>query len=43
MSDWMIVEKAGQDSKTGMEAIAAEYEATLAVIDKDKENFIFEL
>jgi hypothetical protein len=43
MSDWMIVEKAGQDSKTGMEAMAAEYEATLAVIDKDRENFIFEL
>ncbi|TFG99493.1 hypothetical protein E4H12_02560 [Candidatus Thorarchaeota archaeon] len=43
MSDWMIVEKASQDSKTGMEAIAAEYEATLAVIDKDKENFIFDL
>lgn len=43
MSDWMIVEKAGQDSKTGMEAIAAEYEATLEVIDKDRENFIFDL
>ena len=43
MSDWMIVEKAGQDSKTGMEAIAAEYESTLAVIDKDKENFIFDI
>lgn len=42
MSDWMIVEKAGQDSKTGMESIAAEYEATLTVIDKDKDNFIFE-
>jgi hypothetical protein len=43
MSDWMIVEKAGQDSLTGMEAIGAEYEKTLQIIDKDKENFIFEL
>jgi hypothetical protein len=43
MSDWMIVEKAGKDSKTGMEAIAVEYEATLAAIEKEKDNFIFEL
>jgi len=43
MTDWMIVEKAGSDSKTGMEAIGAEYERTLGVIDKDKENYIFEL
>ncbi|MFW9843927.1 MAG: hypothetical protein ACFFEV_05075 [Candidatus Thorarchaeota archaeon] len=43
MTDWMIVEKAGQDSKTGMEAMAAEYERTLGVIDKDIENYIFEL
>jgi len=43
MSDWMIVEKAGQDSRTGMEAIGAEYERTLSVIDKDRENFIFEI
>jgi len=43
MSDWMIVEKAGQDSRTGMEAIGAEYERTLSVIDKDKDNYIFEL
>ena len=43
MTDWMIVEKAGQDSKTGMEAIGAEYERTLGVIDKDKDNYIFEL
>ncbi len=43
MSDWMIVEKAGQDSKTGMEAIAAEYERTLNVIDKEREKFIFEI
>ena len=43
MSDWMIVEKAGQDSKTGMEAIAAEYEWTLGVIEKDQDKYIFEL
>ena len=42
MTDWMIVEKAGQDSKTGMEAIGAEYERTLGVIDNDKDNYIFE-
>ncbi len=42
MTDWMIVEKAGHDSKTGMEAIAAEYEATLEIAEKHKEKFIFE-
>lgn len=43
MTDWMIVEKAGQDSKTGMEAIGAEYERTLEVIDKAQGDYIFEL
>ncbi|MCK5390071.1 MAG: hypothetical protein KAJ36_06255, partial [Candidatus Thorarchaeota archaeon] len=43
MTDWMIVETAGQDSKTGMDAIGAEYERILEVIDKDKENYIFDL
>jgi len=43
MSDWMIVEKAGPYSKTGMEAIGAEYERTLGAIEKDKDNYIFEL
>ena len=43
MTDWMIVEKAGQDSKTGMEAISAEYERILEVIDKNQANYIFEL
>jgi hypothetical protein len=38
----MIVEKAGQDSKTGIEAIKAEYEQTLSVINNDSENFIFD-
>ena len=43
MCDWMIVEKAGQDSKTGMDAIGAEYERTLEVIDKAQDDYIFEL
>jgi hypothetical protein len=43
MANWMIVEKAGMDSKTGMEAILDEYENTLAIIEKNKEKFIFQL
>jgi hypothetical protein len=43
MTDWMIVEKAGADSKTGMEAIADEYEKALEIIEENKEKFIFEL
>lgn len=43
MTDWMIVEKANQDSKTGMDAIGAEYERILEVIQKDKDKYIFEL
>jgi len=43
MTDWMIVEKAGMDSKMGMEAIAAEYEDTLEAIERNKEKIIFEL
>ncbi len=43
MSDWMIVEKAGMDTKTGMEAIGEEFERTLSIIEKEKESFIFEL
>jgi hypothetical protein len=43
MTDWMIVEKAGQDTNTGMEAIGAEYERTLKVIADNKDNYIFEL
>jgi len=43
MSDWMIVEKAGSDSKTGMDAIGSEYERTLEVIQKEQEKFVFEL
>lgn len=43
MTDWMIVEKAGSDSKTGMEAIADEYQNTLEIIEKHKEKIIFDL
>jgi len=43
MTDWMIVEKAGVDSRTGMEAIAAEYENTLGLVEQNKEKFIFDL
>ena len=43
MSDWMIVEKAGTDSKTGMEAIGDEFERTLSAIENESESFIFEL
>jgi hypothetical protein len=43
MTDWMIVEKAGMDSKTGMDAIAEEYKKTLDIIEKHKEKFIFDL
>jgi hypothetical protein len=43
MANWMIVEKAGMDSKTGLEAILDEYKNTLAIIEKNKEKFIFEL
>jgi hypothetical protein len=43
MSDWMIVEKAGTDSKTGIEAIGEEFERTLSIIERESESFIFEL
>lgn len=43
MTDWTIVEKAGFDSKTGMEAIGAEYTKTLGVIERNREKFIFDL
>lgn len=43
MSDWMIVEKAGMDTKTGIEAIGAEYERTLEMVEKEKEHYVFEL
>ncbi len=43
MSDWMIVEKAGMDTKTGIEAIGDEYERTLSMVEKEMEHYIFEL
>ena len=43
MSDWMIVEKAGMDTKTGMEAIGEEFERTLSIIENERESFIYEL
>ena len=43
MMNWMIVEKAGTDSRSGMDAIANEYERTLDIIQNDQEKFIFEL
>ena len=43
MSDWMIVEKAGVDSKSGIEAIGEEFERTLSIVEKERESFIFEL
>ncbi|MHA2601597.1 MAG: hypothetical protein AM324_005630 [Candidatus Thorarchaeota archaeon SMTZ1-83] len=43
MSDWRIVEKAGIETKTGIEAIRDEYEATLAIVEENTDAFIFEL
>jgi hypothetical protein len=42
MSDWRIVEKAGIDSKTGIEAIRDEYDATLLQVKENEQAFIFE-
>ncbi|MFW9793598.1 MAG: hypothetical protein ACFFEE_04815 [Candidatus Thorarchaeota archaeon] len=43
MSDWMIVEKAGMNTKTGIEAIVDEYERTLGMVENEKEHYIFDL
>jgi hypothetical protein len=43
MSDWMIVEKAGVDSKTGMDAIGDEFDRTLSIIERESKSYIFEL
>ncbi|MFW9786888.1 MAG: hypothetical protein ACFFE2_06320 [Candidatus Thorarchaeota archaeon] len=43
MSDWMIVEKAGVDSKTGIEAIGEEFERTLSIVEKERESYIYDL
>jgi hypothetical protein len=42
MSDWMIVEKAGIDTKTGIEAMRDEYDATLMQVKENEQAFIFE-
>ena len=42
MSDWRIVEKAVIDSKTGIEAIRDEYDATLLQVKENEQAFIFE-
>ncbi len=42
MSDWMIVEKAGVGG-TGIEGFREEYEATIGLVRKSVESFIFEL
>ncbi|MFW9974684.1 MAG: hypothetical protein ACFFDQ_05445 [Candidatus Thorarchaeota archaeon] len=43
MSDWMIVEKAGMDSKTGIEALGEEFERALSIIESQSDSFIFDL
>ncbi len=43
MSDWRIVEKAGIDTMTGIEAIRDEYESTLSIVEEHADAFIFEL
>ena len=42
MSDWMIVEKAGIDTKTGIEAMRDEYDATFSQVKQNEDAFIFE-
>ena len=41
MADWQIVEKAGFDSKAGIEAIGDEFNNTLGVVLKNEEKFIY--
>ncbi|RLI54594.1 MAG: hypothetical protein DRO87_07005 [Candidatus Thorarchaeota archaeon] len=41
MSDWQIVEKAGYDTKTGIEAIGDEYNNVLDQIKRNEEKFIY--
>ncbi len=41
MANWQIVEKAGMDMKTGIEAVGEEYDRTLDMLRKDKEMFMF--
>ena len=43
MSDWMIVEKAGMESQSGIEAMRSEYDQTLEDVTKNEESFIYPL
>lgn len=43
MANWTIVEKAGFDSKTGIEAMQEEYESTLKDVDKNVDSFVYEI
>jgi hypothetical protein len=43
MSNWTIVEKAGFDSKTGIESMQEEYEWTLRDLAKNEASFIYEV
>ncbi len=43
MANWMVVEKAGTDRSTGIEALRDEYEETLSLVQKNAESFIYEL
>lgn len=43
MSNWMVVEKAGTDRSTGIEAFRKEYETTISTVQRNSESFIFEL
>ena len=43
MAEWMIVEKMGVDGKTGLDAIAAEYDSIFSYIQKNEEAFMFDV
>jgi hypothetical protein len=41
MADWQIVEKAGFNSMTGIEAIGDEYNNALDLVKRNEEKFIY--
>jgi hypothetical protein len=43
MSDWTVVEKAGMDGSSGIEAIRSEYEETLDAVRNNESQFIYEV
>ncbi len=43
MSDWMIVEKAGMESQSGIEAMRNEYDLTLEDVMNNEDSFIYPL